>query len=35
MLADLQIFPVALFTGMVAAFMAVMIYGVLTNRDPA
>jgi hypothetical protein len=34
-MSDFSIFPVALFTGMVAAFMLVMLFAVLTDKDPA
>lgn len=33
-MSDLSIFPVALFTGMVAAFTLSMLFAVLTDRDP-
>jgi hypothetical protein len=35
MLADFQLFPVALFTVMNIVFLAAMLYAVMTDRDPA
>lgn len=32
-MSDFSILPVALFSGMMAAFMAVMLFAVLTDRD--
>ena len=34
MFADLQILPVAVFTGMIVCFSAVMLFVTLTDRDP-
>ena len=33
-MSDLSIFPVALFTGMVLSFAVVMLFAVLTDKDP-
>jgi len=32
-MSDFSILPVALFSGMMVAFMAVMLFAVLTDRD--
>jgi N-acetylglutamate synthase/N-acetylornithine aminotransferase len=34
-MSDFSILPVALFAGMMASFMAVMLFAVLTDRDIA
>ena len=33
-MSDLSSLPVAIFTGMVVAFLLVMLFAVLTDKDP-
>ncbi len=34
-MSDLSIFPVAIFSGMVLSFAAIMLFAVLTDKDPS
>jgi hypothetical protein len=34
-MSDLSIFPVAIFTGMVLSFAVIMLFAVLTDKDPS
>ncbi|RDV02838.1 hypothetical protein DXH95_12985 [Sphingorhabdus pulchriflava] len=34
-MSDLSIFPVAVFSGMVLSFAVIMLFAVLTDRDPS
>jgi hypothetical protein len=34
-MSDLSIFPVAIFSGMVLSFAVIMLFAVLTDKDPS